>query len=55
VLQCCTTLAPTKDQRYVFNNKTADRLSICVCFGVMYSGEYNVLDVTLSVYPHRAS
>ena len=24
----------------------------CVCFDVMYSGEYNVFDVTLSVYPH---
>ena len=22
-----------------------------MCFGVMYSGEYNVFDVTLSVYP----
>ena len=26
-----------------------------LCFGVTYSGEYNVFDVTLSVYPHRAS
>ena len=25
------------------------------CDGAMYSGEYNVCDVTLSVYPHRAS
>jgi hypothetical protein len=25
----------------------------CVCFDVMYSGEY-FFDVTLSVYPHRA-
>ena len=25
------------------------------CVGVMYSGEYDVCDVTLSVYPHRAS
>jgi hypothetical protein len=25
------------------------------CVGVMYSGEYDVRDVTLSVYPHRAS
>ena len=23
--------------------------------GVVYSGEYDVCDVTLSVYPHRAS
>ena len=26
----------------------------CECFDVMYSGEYNVSDVILSVYPHRA-
>jgi hypothetical protein len=26
---------------------------VCV-LSVMYSGEYNVSDVTLSVYPHRA-
>jgi hypothetical protein len=28
---------------------------VCVCFDVMCSGEYNVFDVTLSVYiyPHR--
>ena len=25
------------------------------CVGVMYSGEYNACDVTLSVYLHRAS
>jgi hypothetical protein len=24
-----------------------------VCFDVMYSGEYNVFNVTLRVYPHR--
>ena len=28
---------------------------IFVCVGVMYSGEYDVCDVTLSVYPHRTS
>ena len=27
---------------------------IC-CVGVVYSGEHDVCDVTLSVYPHRAS
>jgi hypothetical protein len=27
----------------------------CVCFDVMYSGEYNVFDVTLSVCPHRGT
>jgi hypothetical protein len=26
-----------------------------LCVGVVYSGEYDVCDVTLSVYPHRAS
>jgi hypothetical protein len=26
-----------------------------VCIGVMYSGEYDVCGVTLSVHPHRAS
>ena len=26
-----------------------------VCVGVVYSGEYDACDVTLSVYPHRAS
>ena len=25
------------------------------CVGVMYSGEYDACDVTLGVYPHRAS
>ena len=25
------------------------------CVGVMYSGEYDACDVTVSVYPHRAS
>ena len=25
------------------------------CAGVLYSGEYDVCDVTLSAYPHRAS
>ena len=35
-------------------------LAICFgffffCVGVVYSGEYDVCDVTLSVYPHRAS
>ena len=25
------------------------------CVGVMYSGVYDACDVTLSVYPHRAS
>jgi hypothetical protein len=27
----------------------------CVYFDVMYSGEYNVSDVTLSLYSHRAN
>jgi hypothetical protein len=29
--------------------------NIFVCVGVMYSGEYNVCDVTQSVHPHLAS
>ena len=28
---------------------------IFFCVGVVYSGEYDVFGVTLSVYPHRAS
>ena len=28
---------------------------IFFCAGVVYSGEYDVRDVTLNVYPHRAS
>jgi hypothetical protein len=27
---------------------------IFFCVGVMYSGEYDACDVTLSVYPHQA-
>jgi hypothetical protein len=34
-------------------NSTSDHDFFCV--GVMYSGEYDACDVTLSVYPHRAS
>ena len=30
-------------------------LFFIICAGVVYSGEYDVCDVTLSVYPHRAS
>ena len=30
------------------------RIDDFFCVGVMYSGEYDVCDVTLSVYPHRA-
>ena len=30
------------------------RFDVCVRFDVIYSGEYNGFDVTLSVYPHRA-
>jgi hypothetical protein len=31
------------------------RYDIFVCVCVMYSGEYDVCDITLSVHPHRAS
>jgi hypothetical protein len=30
-------------------------IMIFFCVRVMYSGEYDVCDVTLSVYPHRSS
>ena len=30
-------------------------VKIFFCVGVMYSGEYDVCDVTLSVYTHRTS
>jgi hypothetical protein len=37
------------------NKITEEMVSLfCVCFDFMYSGEYNVSDVTLSVYPHQA-
>ena len=39
--------------RGVSTNKTI--IFDFVCVGVMCSGEYNACDVTLSVYPHRAS
>jgi hypothetical protein len=39
-------------QRY---EKLWFHIILFVCVGVMYSGEYNVSDATLSVYPHRAS
>jgi hypothetical protein len=32
-----------------------DFLNFFFCVGVMYSGEYDACDVTLSVYPQRAS
>ena len=28
---------------------------LIICVGVMYPGEYDACDATLSVYPHRAS
>jgi hypothetical protein len=31
------------------------KLILFVCVGFMYSGEYDVCDVTLSVHPHRAN
>ena len=34
---------------FVFNNHDF------FCVGVVYSGEYDACDVTLSAYPHRAS
>jgi hypothetical protein len=34
---------------------TLTSMIFSVNIGVMYSGEYDACDVTLSVYPHRAS
>ena len=31
------------------------KIVIVFCVGIMYSSEYDVCEVTLSVYPHRAS
>jgi hypothetical protein len=36
----------------IYNTVISDIFS--VCFDVMCSCEYNVFDVTLGVYPHRA-
>ena len=37
------------------NDNNYINTSLFCCVGVMYSGEYDACDVTLSVYPHRAS
>ena len=42
-------------QRFVKPVSQCIASEIFVCVGVMYAGEYDVCDVTLSVYPHRAS
>jgi hypothetical protein len=44
----------TKENMSVYGNTASDEL-LFVCVGVMYSGEYDVCGVTLSVHPHRAS
>jgi hypothetical protein len=41
--------------RYIMKYDTIPYFMIFFCVGVMYSGEYDACDVTLSVYPHRAS
>ena len=35
--------------------KTISSIIVIFCVGVMQSGEYDVCDVSLSVYPHRES
>jgi hypothetical protein len=35
--------------------KSSNKQEHFFCVGVVHSGEYDVCDVTLSVYPHRAS
>jgi hypothetical protein len=47
-------------RKSTFSTALRMRLITCIyydffCVGVMYSGEYDICDVTLSVYPHRAS
>ena len=50
------TLALTgKVQQHDINISTDRGNHDFFCDGVMYSGEYDDCDVTLSVYPHRAS
>ena len=44
-------MGPSSNKRC--NSAALNRSTVCV--GVMYSGEYDACDVTLSVYPHRAS
>jgi hypothetical protein len=39
----------------MLSNNNHDFFKFFFCVGVMYSGEYDPCDVTLSVYPHRAS
>ena len=46
--------ALVKDSRQ-FKQREQRLLNYFFCVRVMYSGEYDACDVTLSVYPHRAS
>jgi hypothetical protein len=48
----CLDILGTRNAANVRNRKIYD---FFCCAGVVYSGEYDVCDVTLSVYPHRAS
>jgi hypothetical protein len=44
------------DVRCIKNCVTYSKHFVCVCVGgVMYSGEYDVCNVTVSVHPHRAN
>ena len=38
-----------------FKHQSVSKIEVFFCVGVMYSGEYDVCDVTLSVYTHRVS
>ena len=51
-LTIVTTLLILSDLLQGCSNKSD---TIFFCVGVVYSGEYDICDVTLSVYPHRAS
>ena len=45
-------MADTVLQEQIKNTKIIKLLGF-FCVGVMYSGEYDACDVTMSVYPHR--
>jgi hypothetical protein len=54
VVMLFTNKTKTSSEEYVYPK--IDKVKVdFFCVGVMYSGEYDVCDVTLSVYPHRAS
>jgi hypothetical protein len=49
------TIGECAEASYAFHPHCSKVYYYFVFVGVMYSGEYGVCDVTLSVHPHRAS